>query len=316
MAETQERPLLGVALVAAAVFNFALFDTATKVLSTGYEAGFLMAIRYAVNFAIMCAIMLPRYGRGAFVTHRSALVLLRALSLVAASWCMTNAVRTLPVGETAAITYLAPLAVLILAVPVLGERVGLAGWLAAGVGFAGTLLIVRPGGGLDPQGVLFALGVAAATSVYHLLSRLLARTETTEALVLHTALAGMIVFGATLPWTLPSEMPPLRDGLLIVTLGLFGALGHFLLTVAYRFAPAPFLAPVNYLHLAFATFLGWLVFGHVPDAVSAAGIVLVLLAGLSTALRPRRPALRTGPPASVDGDAPVTTDPPRPAVRR
>ncbi|MGZ9809973.1 DMT family transporter [Pseudoroseicyclus sp. H15] len=308
---SDSRPGIGVLLVACAVFNFALFDTTTKTLSTSYDAGFLMSVRYLVNLAIMAAIMLPRYGLAAFAIQRKWLVMLRALSLVGASFCMTHAVRTMPVGETAAISYLAPLAVLLLAVPVLGERVGLAGWLAAAVAFCGTLLIVRPGGGLDPVGVVFALGVALSTTIYHLLSRLLARTETTQALVLQTALVGAVVFSATLPWTLPDQTPPLRDSLFILALGGFGALGHFLLTLAYRFAPAPLLAPVNYLHIVFATFLGWLVFGHVPDGVTSAGIALVLVAGLSTALRSRRPALRTGPPQAVDADAIITTDPPQ-----
>ncbi|HSO48160.1 MAG TPA: DMT family transporter, partial [Rhizobiaceae bacterium] len=178
-----------------------------------------------------------------------------------------------------AIIYLAPFGVLLLAGPMLGERTGLAGWIAALAGFAGVLLIARPGGGLSGLGVFFALLCAVLSVGYHLLSRLLVTTESTHAMLVWSALAGTVVFGALLPWSLRGPAPELTDIILFLTVGALATAGHFMFTAAYRDAPASLLAPVNYAHLFWAVLLGWLVFGHVPDHLAMLGMALVAFAG-------------------------------------
>ena len=213
------------------------------------------------------------------------MVLLRALCLAAASLTMGIALRHMPVGETVAIIYLAPFLVVLLSGPLLGEKVALAGWIGAAAGFVGVLLIVRPGSGLDPVGVGFALVNAGFAAGYHLLSRVLARTETTIALLFHTALIGTVIFGAMLLWTGLGPLPAGTDVLILLVLGGLATLGHFLFTAAYREAPASLLAPVNYMHLVWAALLGWLVFGHFPDGLTLVGMAIVAGAGVAVALR-------------------------------
>jgi drug/metabolite transporter (DMT)-like permease len=279
----------GVALVMGAVILFALSDVTTKHLTTLYAVPLVIAGRYLVNLFLLLVILVPRYGRALFQTRRTGLVILRGLSLALAALSMGFALRYMPVGESVAISYIAPFGVMLLAVPLLGEKASLAGWICATMGFAGVLLIARPGSGLAPLGVVFALVNAAASVSYHLLSRVLARSETTMALLLYTALVGFAVFGAMLPWSLTGPMPTLPDLGLLLALGGFATCGHFLFTAAYREAPASMLAPVNYLHLVWAAIFGWIVFAHVPDALTLFGMALVALAGVMVALRTRTP---------------------------
>lgn len=283
--QTDRRALGGVLLVIAATLAFATADVLTKHLASRYGVPLVVFLRYAVNLALLSAIFLPRDGLGLMRTHRTGLVLVRAASLAVASLAMGLALQRMPVGETVAITYLAPFAVMLLAGPILGEKVRLAGWLGAAAGFVGVLLIVRPGSGLDLTGVVFAMICAAASTAYHLLSRVLARTETTVALLFHTALLGTVVFGLLLPFSWPGLWPNLLDTALLLALGTIATIGHFLFTSAFRKAPASLLAPVNYVHLVWAGGLGWLIFDHLPAPLSLLGMALVAGAGVSVALR-------------------------------
>ncbi|MCU0789473.1 MAG: DMT family transporter [Nitratireductor sp.] len=276
--------LRGVLLVLFSVFLFAVMDTMTKHLATRYNVPLVAAMRYAINLALLMAVFTPRHGLSAFRTRRTGLAILRGLSLVVSTLCAGLALQRLPVGETIAIIYLAPFGVLLFAGRMLGERVGLAGWLAAIAGFAGVVLIARPGGGLSGAGVGFALMCAAFSVVYHLLSRLLAQTETTHSLLLWAGLAGAAVFGALLPWSWQGPAPGALDIALFLMVGVLATGGHFLFTAAYRHAPASLLAPVNYAHLLWAGLLGWVVFDHVPDGWAMLGMALVALAGGSMAM--------------------------------
>lgn len=282
---SEHHPMKGVLLVVLAVFAFALADVVTKHLTMLYAVPLVVAARYLVNLLLLIAVLYPSQGAVLWQTKRTGMVLLRGLCLAAASLTMGLALRVMPVGETVAIVYLSPFAVMALAAPLLGEKVPLAGWIGAAVGFAGVMLILRPGGGLDPTGVALALLNAACATAYHLLTRVLSRTETTWALLFHTAWVGLLVFVIMLVISGTGPLPGMTDTGLVILLGALATLGHFLFTAAYRHAPASLLAPVNYLHLVWAAVLGWLVFDHAPDAISTAGMALVVLAGAGVALR-------------------------------
>ena len=278
----------GVALVAGATLSFALADVATKYLTDHLPVPLILALRYAVNLALLLAIYAPRHGLRLWRTERTGLVILRGLFLAAASITFALALAAMPVAETVAIVYLYPLLVMLMARPVLGERVGLIGWLAAALGFAGVLLIVRPGSGLATAGVVFALVNACLAASYQLLSRLLSRTESTMAMIVISAAVGTVVFGvqAGLTWQ------PVRPGPLavaaVLALGGLAALGHFLFTAASREAPASTLAPVTYLHLFWSAGLGLVVFGQFPDRIGTLGILCVAAGGVLATLRAGR----------------------------
>ena len=192
-----------------------------------------------------------------------------------------------PVPLVAAMRYIMQF-VLMLALlpagPVLGEKVAAASVLAAVVGFAGVLLIVRPGGGLDLFGVIFVLIAVTTSVVYYLLSRVLARTESTLTMLFYTALVGAVCFGAMLPWSWSGPAPDLPTIVMFASQGVATGLGHYLFTAAHREATASLLAPVGYMQLLWVGLLSWLIFGHVPDALTIAGMALVTMAGVSIAM--------------------------------
>ena len=283
-APTSSLPLRGVMLVLAAVFLFACQDAAGKYLFSTYSVPFVQAIRYSVNLVVILILFLPRRGLSLIKTERLMLVVARGLALALGSLTGGFALRVMPLAETNSILYLAPLAVLFLAKPVLGEQVKWFSWVAAGVGFAGLLLIVRPGTGLSATGLIFAFLCLVTAVIYPLLSRLLSKTESTETLMFYVGLVGSVFYGVQLPWTLPSTFPPWPAVALMLALGVGSLIGHSLFTAAYARAPVSLLGPFTYAHLAWATLMGWWVFNQVPDVLTFFGIGMVAVAGVGNAV--------------------------------
>jgi drug/metabolite transporter (DMT)-like permease len=280
-------PFQGIILFASALLLFACMDTTTKYLAARYNVPLVIAIRYITHCVLMIALLAPNHGRKLVQTKRTGLVLIRAASLAIASLFMGLALQRMPVAETTAIVFLGPMLVVLLAGPVLGEKIGVHGWAAAIIGFVGVLLIARPDSGLDATGTLFAFCVVGALVVYQLLSRMLVSTEQTFALLFYAALIGSVVYGIFLPWTWHGPAPKVWEILLFLSMGITGGLGHFLYTAAYRHASASLLAPMNYLQLLLAGLLGWLVFNHVPDMLSVIGMCVITASGAMITIKSR-----------------------------
>lgn len=283
------QPLRGALLCVAALALFACMDTITKYLAQDHAVPLIVGVRYLGNLLLMSVLFGPTHGRLMLHTRRTGLVVLRAFCLAFASLFIGLALQRMPVAETTAITFLSPILLVVAAGPLLGERIGWTGWLATLAGFAGVLLIARPGSGLVASGVLFVLCAVTMNLGYQVLSRVLAASENTFALLFYTALAGSILYGLAMPWFMEDHAPSLLEGMLFASLGIFGGLGHFMFTAAFRHAPASLLAPLNYLQLLWAGLLGWVVFGHLPDAVSLAGMAVIAGSGVLVALKTRRP---------------------------
>jgi len=270
------------------VLLFACMDATIKYLAMRHDVPIIVAVRYLVNWLLLVAIAGPVCGRALVRTQRTGLVLVRACSLAAASILIGLALQRMPVAETTAINFLAPMLVVVVAGPMLGERVEAASWIAAVIGFVGVLLIARPGSGLELTGLACALAAVGANVAYQLLSRTLARTERTTALLFYAALVGTVIFGVIGLWLWEGEFATGFELALFLSLGVYGGLGHYLFTAAYRHATASVLAPLSYLQLFWAGLLGWLVFGHIPDWLSVLGMILIAASGLGAAIRPPR----------------------------
>jgi drug/metabolite transporter (DMT)-like permease len=281
---TSHHPLKGIGLVLLAVVVFAAMDSSGKYLMTKYNVPLIAALRYAINLVVLSALVMPRHGTALWQTQRTPLVILRAISLATATLFMGLALQRMPLGETVALIYLQGFGVMIAASVFLRERVSWVGWIAAAAGFAGVLLIARPGSSLSTLGVLFALMTAAVSVVYILLSRVLVKTENTTTLLFHVALWGMIIFATLLLLDLRWLELDALDMALVAFLGVGSLTGHYFLTSAYRFAPASLLAPFNYFHIAIALILGWLIYNHVPDAISFIGIAMIAISGAAVAI--------------------------------
>lgn len=288
LAPSTRHPFFGVLLSVIAALLFACMDTTTKYLVLSYPVPFVVAVRYVVFLGVVLSVLTPSAGRSLFQTQRTGLVLGRAACLGVGSLLMTVAFQRMPVAEATAVAFLAPMIVVLISGPLLQEKVGVLAWVSSATGFLGILLIARPSGGLDPAGVVFALCAAFTIAAYQLLSRLLAHTERTGALLFYTALVGTVLSGLLLPWFWSGRIPSLQETLLFIATGVLGAAGHFLFTAAYRHAPASLLAPMTYVQLVWAGLLGWLVFGHMPDAMTILGMCVVAASGALIALKSHR----------------------------
>ncbi|WP_298612847.1 DMT family transporter [uncultured Thiothrix sp.] len=279
----------GIVLTLIALFFFASMDTTIKYLAESYNIPLIVAIRYIVNTLFIVAIFAPRQGKTLIKTQRTGLVLIRAASLTIMSLLVGFALKVMPVAEMIAISFLSPLLVALLARPLLGETIGFLGWLATLVGFTGVMFIAQPGNGLATSGIMLMLLAVIVNTFYQLLSRLLAASETTLALLFYASFFGALVFGLTLPWAWYGMKPSHLQLVLFISTGITGGIGHYLFTAAYRYAPATVIAPITYFQLLWAGLFGWLVFNHVPSSWSILGMILVIASGFIMMLKTRQP---------------------------
>lgn len=278
----------GILLIAVAVFLFACLDTSIKYLTTYYTVPLIAFVRYSLHVLLMVLLLARTEGVGLIRARNPWLVAVRGLCLAALTLFMMMALSRIPVAEATAIGFVAPLLVVLLARPLLGEKIGLFRWIAVLAGFGGVLLIARPDGDLDTLGVVYVLCGALCSTGYQLLSRQLAGSESTNTMLFYAGLAGIVFFGAGLPWQPRPQLPTAGQGALLFSLGITGGLGHYFYTRAYRYAAASLLAPFSYLQLFWAGLLGWLVFDRVPHHLTLLGMLIVAGSGLAVALHQSR----------------------------
>lgn len=282
----EHSPLRGILLLFCSLFFFAALDATAKYLAQSYSVPLLVWARYCVHCLLMTLILGPRLGRSLIRTRHPRLVILRGLFLVGCTAFGVAALARMPLAETTAIAFTAPLLVALLAGPLLGERLTPLRWGVVLIGFAGVLLIARPGGEITLGGAGLALGAAACFAAYQILTRRLAASESTVTLLFYTALSGSVVTSLALPFFHADlVVPPPGDALLICALGVLGGSGHFLLTRAFRHAPASLLSPFTYLQLVWATLLGAAIFGHWPDVPAFLGMAIIVAGGVVLALK-------------------------------
>lgn len=277
---------LGIGLLVLAELVFATMDTVAKHLSQEMPVGMVVWGRYAFNFAFMLPFLLRRHPSEVLRVQRLGLVLFRGVQLLAATACFFTAIRYIPLADAVAIGFVAPLFVVALSVPLLGERVGPRRWTAVLIGLGGTLVIVRPGfaEGHWAYGLVIVLAFIFATFVIN--TRILTRTERPVSMLFYTTLVGAT--GASLILPFVWQTPTLEQWGLMAVMGALGGCSHLLLIHAYRVATASLLAPFQYAQIVFAGFYGWLVFGDVPDAWVIGGTAILVGSGLYVLRREAR----------------------------
>ena len=285
---SENRPLTAFAIVIGTVSLFASGDILIKYLTTRYPVELIMAIRSVAGLLLILAFFWPRMGRTLWQIKRPRLVLCRGLVLVLGSLLIGHALRLMPVGETISILYSFPILVMILAIPLMGEQVSAINWGFAILGFTGVLMVARPGGGLDTLGVTFALLTAILAAIFHLMTRVISMTETSHALLFHTILISVPCSFLLALFTWEGYLPNLMDFGLMALLGLIIIAAHYLLTVAYKYAPASLVAPANWVHIVWAALLGWLFFDHLPDQWTILGMLVIIAAGVGIAIKTHR----------------------------
>jgi drug/metabolite transporter (DMT)-like permease len=266
-------------------------DATAKYLVRDHALFLVVWARYAGQMLVVTPFAWQRTGPGFWRTHRLALQLLRSAFLLAATLCFFGALRYLPLAEASAITFLAPVFVIVLSGPLLGERPTRARWVASVAGFLGVLVLVRPGSAIFHPATLLLVVAALSNALYLLMTRTLA-DESAYTTLFYSALAGTVGLSLALPWQFDGGAPALGQAALFLLLGLFAGLGHWFVISAYLLAPASLLTPLTYLQMIWATLYGYVIFGQLPDRWSALGMVIIVASGLWLALQERRWAWR------------------------
>lgn len=280
-------PLVGIALMCLAVMSFALTDTTAKWLSAHINVLIVVWARYVIHFALSLLVFNPWTVPGLMRTKRPMLQIVRSALLFATTALNFTALQFLQLDQTVSIMFSIPFFVALFAGPLLGERVGLERWLAIIVGFAGILLVVRPGaGGIHPAAIL-SLVAAATYALYSITTRMLARTDASKTTLFYTALVGSVVASIPLPFVWETPRDPAVIGAML-GLGAVAGAGHFVLILAHARAPAATLAPYIYTQILSMIALGWLVFGQVPSLWTLAGAAIVIASGTYLLVRDAR----------------------------
>jgi drug/metabolite transporter (DMT)-like permease len=279
--------LIGIGLMCAAVFCFTLLDTTAKTLIHYIDTLQVVWGRYTAHFVLSLLFVNPWTTPGLLKTKRLGLQIVRSTLLLLSTAFNFSALHYLQLDQTSAIGFTTPFFVALCAGPMLGEWIGPRRWVAILVGFAGVLLVTRPGaGGIHPAAILSVLS-ALCYALYNLSTRVLAAYDSTATTVFYSALVGMLVTSVPLPlvWTTPAN-PWLIAGM--VATGACGWIGHLFLTMAHRRAPAPILAPFVYTQIIWMITAGFLVFGDKPNAWTLAGVAVVIASGLYLFYREKR----------------------------
>ena len=275
-----ERTLVGVLALLACTALFPVSDTAAKILTSDLPPLEVAWLRYFV-FMVMTVPILLR-GSKVLATERPKLQVGRALASATSTVIAICSFGFMPVAESTAIGFVAPVVVTAMAAMFLGEKVGLRRWTAALVGLAGVLIMVQPGTSAFQLASLIPLCGSLASASSTIATRM-AKAERPDTTLLYSAVIGFAILSVLVlfHWQTPS-WPQVAIGAVV---GFFATLASLMQVYAYRHAPASLLAPFTYTQLIWASGLGFLVFGTVPGPAMLCGAAVVAASGIYTAWR-------------------------------
>jgi drug/metabolite transporter (DMT)-like permease len=305
MTPTADKPLLGIALMLGFCFVIPFADAIAKILGADFPLLQLILVRFFTQAAVFVPVAL--LARQALFPSRRVvgLTLVRTLLQMSGLLLMFSALRILPLADAVAIAFVMPFIMLLLGSFFLGEEVGPRRLAACAVGFLGTLLVVQPSFADVGWGALLPLGVAVVFALFMLVTRTMAKDIDPMALQgasglmavpLLIPLAFLPVVGAAplVGWVTPQG----GTVWLFVALGVFGSIGHLLMSWSLRFAPSATLAPMQYLEIPIAALVGLAIFGEFPDGLALVGIVVTIASGLYIVMRERAISRAAAPPAA------------------
>jgi S-adenosylmethionine uptake transporter len=285
------------ALIALAAFGiFATHDVLVKMLGETMHAVQIVFFAGLFGVPFITLSLIGDRGPGTLRPRHPGLMALRAGAVVVTGVAAFYAFSVLPLAETYAILFATPLLITVLAIPFLGETVGLRRGLAVVVGLAGVLIVLRPGVQALTLGHIAALTAALGGAIASIVVRRIGAEERPEVLLLIPMLANLAVLAAALPAVyVPLQLGDL--GLLAVV-ALMNLVATRVIIAAYRSAEAVVVAPMQYSQMIWAIAYGALLFDETPDGWTLAGAGVIMASGIYIVLREARvsrttPVLRT-----------------------
>lgn len=292
----EPRNALGILLMAAGFLTFSIVDAAAKFLTGEFHPVQIVWIRQ-LGFLVFVFWMLLRTGPKVLKSACPGLQITRGCLAVLSATSFIWAVSYIPLADAVAITFVAPFFVVVLGSFWLRETVGVRRWTAVFLGFAGSLIVIRPGLGVMHPAAFLLLFAAFAFSLRQILSRILGAVDSTATTVAYSALVGSALVTLPLPFVWITPWTPHQLGLMAMIAVLAG-IAEFLIIRALELAEAVAVAPVHYTMMLWGTLWGWLVFGELPDVWTWVGAAVIIISGVYTIyrekLRNRRPIAPAG----------------------
>jgi len=260
----------------AAFFMFTVMNVFAKLLSVRhsvFEIAFYRNLIACMPFLFMVFVL----GKREILVIRSKPTLVGFRAVLGALSLVTTfaAFSLMPMAETTVLLFTSSLFIPMLGVFFLGERVGPYRWAAVAIGFAGVLIMAGPGGHMNALGVTVAIAAALMHATLQIVLRYLGRYERPETITFYFLIIGALVMALPLP--LVAVTPTLAEVPLLFGVGLSGALAQWLLTIAFRNAPAAIVTVFNYSGIVWATFFGWLIWNDWPLPQVLVGATVVIL---------------------------------------
>lgn len=282
----REHVVLGILFMVGATVMFATSSAISKWQLETYSFGEVLFSRSLTSLILCSIFVLPRTGMGVFRTSRLGDHVGRGLSQASSQAFIMIAFSMMPLGDAVAINFSAPLFATLFAALWLKEAVGLARWTALLVGFAGVLIVTRPGPGSFQLGTAFALANAILYGTVTVAVRGMTATESALTLMMWqmvlTAVFHSFLLAFGVAW------PSAFDAVMLATSGALNALGQYWWTRALQSAPAPAVTPYYYMSLVWAMIFGFVVWGDVPTTALLTGSAIVVGSGLFLLLRETR----------------------------
>jgi drug/metabolite transporter (DMT)-like permease len=294
-----DRILRAILATLLAMSCFSVLNAMSKTLSAHFPVIEVIWARYFFALLFMLALFLPRAGLKLFSIRRYDTQVMRGLLLFFSSYFYFNGIAHLPLATAAAISLSSPIIVTALSPKLLKEQVGIRRWAAVGVGFAGALIVVRPGHEAFDWHVLLIVVSTVCSAFYQLFSRRYGQNERPDASATLATIVGSLAASPFVPfeWVMPTL--GWHYGL-FVGMGIMAGAGHYFLTIAYSQAPASVISPFNYLQLVGAALLGYAVFHEMPDKWTWIGSAVIIASGLYIGYRERvrHRLAKANPPAA------------------
>lgn len=268
----------GIVLMLISVILFACMDAAVKWLGATYPTMQIVFFRSVFAFIPLSLFLFRGIGLAALRTQRPLQHIVRSLTGLTAMSCFFYAYSQMPLANAVAISFAAPMFMTALSVPLLGEKVGPRRWIAAIVGFAGVLVIVRPDAGLLDAAAPIALAGTVFYALAMIFVRRLGRTETSTAIVFYFTVCATLVSGIFMPfvWVAPDA----QGWVLLILVGLIGGLAQMAMTMALRLADISVVAPFDYTGLLWTALLGFLIWSDIPGIHVWIGAAIVVACGI------------------------------------
>ena len=290
--------LKAIGLMCVAIALFSLLNSTGKYLVTiaGIPVFQVVWLRFLSHGVLNVVLFGPRTVVSSVRSNRPWMQILRSIFLFSSTAFNFAALRYLQLDQSVTIFFLTPFLVSVLAGPLLGEWIGWRRLVAVMVGFSGVILVIRPGFGGIHWAASYSFMAMTSYVLYTITTRYLARYDETLVTQVYSPVAGIVAFAplALSEWVWPAHWSTV---VLMLSTGVWGGISHYMLIIAHRRAPAPVLAPFTYISVIFQTTLGYLVFGDVPSAWTAAGGAIIVGSGLYILHRER--VKRTDGPAAA-----------------